>query len=184
MPTTPPLLQNRPARPYVAIPLTVSMAQLPDVLPDLFAEARSWAREHGAQVVGAPFVRYRAIGSGASAAPGVASGEFEVEACVLLSTTSAQASSARVHADARVCEGVLPPGTYATIVHTGPYSGLRAATAELLAWGEANGVAWHRLDESRAESWEARVESYLTDAVAQPDAAHWQTEIAFLTKES
>jgi hypothetical protein len=61
---------------------------------------------------------------------------------------------------------------------------LRAATTQLLAWGEANGVAWHRRGESRAEHWEARVESYLTDPAAQPDPAHWQTEIAFLTKET
>ena len=86
-------------------------------------------------------------------------------------------------ADGRLRNGALPPGTYATLVHTGPLAGLRDAARALLEWGEANGVAWHRRDESRAERWEARVEAWLGDPAAEPDPAHWRTEISFLTKE-
>ena len=185
MSTTPPLLQSRPALAYVAIPLTVSMAQLPEALPEAFAEVRSWARAHGADIVGAPFVRYRALGSNRETAdPSDGREQLEIEPAIPVSPVSAQPLSARLHAEARVREGVLPPGVYATLVHTGPYAGLRAATAQLLAWGETNGIDWHRRDESRAEYWEARIESYLNDPAAEPDPAHWQTEIAFLTKET
>ena len=177
MSTTSPLLQNRAAQPYIVIPLTVSVAELDETLPAAFAELTSWARQHAAPAHGAPFVRYRTT-------VGDASGRLAVEVGLPVAAGSDERLAVDMAADPRLRDGVLPPGTYATLVHTGSYAGLRAATAQLLAWGEANGVAWHGSDDSRAEHWEAHVESRLTDPAVEPDPAHWQTEIAILTKET
>ena len=177
MPTTSPLLQNRAAQPYIAIPLTVSDAELGKAWPEVFAEVTAWARQHGLEAHGAPFLRYRTT-------VGDASGRLAVEVGLPVAPGSNERLAADLAADPRVRDGVLPPGTYATLVHTGSRAGLRAATAQLLAWGEANGVAWHRSDDSRAEHWEAHVESRLTDPVVEPDPAHWQTEVAILIKET
>lgn len=177
MSTTPPILQRRDARAYLAIPLTATADDLPRRLPDAFRDLLARVRAQGGRILGAPFVRYRAI------APEAEGGVCDVDVGVPVDTGDADRIAAEQGADGRLRNGALPPGTYATLVHTGPLAGLRDAARALLEWGEANGVAWHRRDESRAERWEARVEAWLGDPAAEPDPAHWRTEISFLTKE-
>jgi effector-binding domain-containing protein len=88
----------------------------------------------------------------------------------------------RVPADERVRARSLPAGEYVTAVYTGPYEGLRDATAELLAWAEHNGVVWEAEPTTRGEAWGARVEFYLTDPDEEPDPSKWETLLAFQTR--
>jgi DNA gyrase inhibitor GyrI len=81
--------------------------------------------------------------------------------------------------DGRVTAGVLPGGRYATVVHQGPPDTLEAATAELLEWGDQQGVAWDKTDADGAEHWACRLENYLSDPVEEPDMNEWRTELAF-----
>jgi effector-binding domain-containing protein len=76
--------------------------------------------------------------------------------------------AAGVSGDERVRTDTLPAGRYATLVHVGPYGGLRGAHAALQAWCAERGIAW-------AE----RVETYVTDPRRQPDSSKWETEVAF-----
>ena len=65
------------------------------------------------------------------------------------------------------------------MTHTGAPDTLMAATAALLEWAEAQGLAWDVAQTDEGEKWGCRVEFYLTDPAAQPDMTRWQTQLAF-----
>lgn len=159
---TEPKIVTRPAQPYVAIPNTVTIANIPRALPPLFPEIAGWLTRQGGVPAGAPFFRYRVI---------------DMPRLVIetgFPVAKAMTGDARVHADA------LPAGRYATIVNTGPYDKLIDANAALLRWGAAQGLNWAMSKTQAGEEWESRLEIYLTDPATEPDASKWETEIAFL----
>jgi effector-binding domain-containing protein len=160
---TEPRIVTRAAQPYVAIPKTLAIADIPHELPPLFPEIASWIARHGGAPVGAPFLRYRVIDM---------PGRLVIETGFPVVT--AMTGDARVRADA------LPCGRYATLVNTGPYDKLVDANAELLKWGAAQGLKWAMTNTQAGEEWESRLEIYLTDPATEPDARKWKTEIAFL----
>ena len=157
MSTTSPLLQNRAAQPCIAIPLTVSGAELGETWPEIF-EVTTWARQHGLEAHGAPFPRYRTTVDDAS-------GRLAVEVGLPVAPGSNERLAADLAADPRLRDGVLPPGTYATLVHTGSYTGLRVVRAstdlaELTAQQDEfyGSTAWR---EGPREALVPRIESYV-----------------------
>src|SRR5262245_14259240 len=144
MKTTPPRLERRNERYYVAIRIHVTRPELSSKLPPLIGELAAWLSAHGAAPTGAPFFRYLFIGEDE---------DFEIEVgCPL---------AGQIDGDDRVSSGVLPAGRYAVTIHTGSYDHLRDATAALKAWAAKNGVLWDASDDETR--WGARIESYLTD---------------------
>jgi len=88
--------------------------------------------------------------------------------------------AAAVIGDNRIVADILPAGRYAILIYSGPYEGLMQATADLLAWAEKRGIVWDKQPAGpKGEAWRARVENYLTDPTKEPDAAKWETELAF-----
>jgi effector-binding domain-containing protein len=160
---TEPRIVSRTAQPYVAISNTLSVADIPRTLPPLFPEIGGWIARHGAAPAGAPFFRYRTIDM---------PGRLVIE--VGFPVAKAMTGDARMHAD------VLPAGRYASLINTGPYDKLVDANAALLKWGSAQGLKWAVSKTEAGEQWESRLEIYLTDPTAEPDAGKWETEIAFL----
>jgi effector-binding domain-containing protein len=75
--------------------------------------------------------------------------------------------------------GTLPAGRFAIMTHTGSPDTLVAATAKLLDWAEARGLAWDISQTDAGEHWGCRLELYLTNPAEQPDASKWQTQLAF-----
>ncbi len=65
------------------------------------------------------------------------------------------------------------------MTHSGPPDTLAAATAGLLDWAQARGLAWDIARTDAGEHWGCRVEFYLTDPAEQPDVSKWQTQLAF-----
>jgi len=162
--TTKPGVVNRDEQPYVAIRKQVAMQDIPTELPPLIGDVFGWLQQKGAAPVGAPFFRYFSMDP---------NGNIDVD--VGVPTVTALQGDERVHA------GAFAAGRYAVLIHTGPYTGLRAAHGELLDWAEKNGVAWKT---SKDGAWGARIESYLTDPNVEPNAEKWQTEIAFQIADS
>ena len=160
-----PTIVEHASQPYLAIRMVVPMTEIRGAADTLPAELAAWMQAHGIAPAGAPFFKYNVIGS-----EGL---ELEWGA-----PTKPPGKSGHVEGDNRVHAGVLPAGRYATLVHTGPYGGLRDATAALLKWVADH---HHRLDvrKTRAgEKFGGRFEVYLTDPRQQPDAAQWRTAIA------
>jgi len=156
-----PEISQRAAVPYVGISQWVSMAELGSVA-DRIPEIFGWLGTHGIAPAGPPFFRYIVI-------------DMKRQ---LLVEVGVPVQSA-VQDDGNIQAGTLPAGQFAVMTHTGAPPTLEAATAALLAWAEARGLAWDVVETDAGEKWGCRVEFYLTDPTEQPDLSKWQTELAF-----
>jgi len=156
-----PEISQRAAVPYVGISQWVSMAELGSVA-DRIPEIFGWLGTHGIAPAGPPFFRYDVI-------------DMKRQ---LLVEVGVPVQSA-VQDDGNIQAGTLPAGQFAVMTHTGAPPTLEAATAALLAWAEARGLAWDVVETDAGEKWGCRVEFYLTDPTEQPDMSKWQTELAF-----
>ena len=155
-----PAIFERAAQPYVGIAAKVEMSKIASVADKLPGELFGWLAAHGLQPAGAPFFRYHAIG---------ADGVLDLEWGAPLAAPAA--------GDARVRPGELPAGSYARLIHVGPYGGIRDATAALQQWIKAQG---RTLDIERTPTGDRTVcwvEFYPTDPRAEPDQSKWLTEI-------
>jgi hypothetical protein len=54
----------------------------------------------------------------------------------------------------------------------------------LLSWGAKNNLVWETTILDGNESWEARLEHYLTNPEEETDSRKWRTEIAILTRKT
>ena len=162
-----PQIPQRAAQPYAGIRTVVTMTSLPAALDTAFPQLFAWLGANGITPAGPPFIRYHVIDM---------DGELDIEVGIPVNGS--------VQGDTRVRAGELPAGQYVTLRHVGPYDGLVASNAELLRWAGQHGVALDMWETDRGEAWRGRVEHYLTDPSAEPDAAKWETEVAYLTRES
>jgi effector-binding domain-containing protein len=163
MPMTEPRLETRTAHAYVAIPAHAAMAQLPQVIPQLFGEIFAWVGQHQAPQDGPPFVRYLVTDM---------ERELEIEVGIPVATAA--------QGDGRVVAGTLPAGQYLTAIHTGPYDRLTEATGNFLDWAKQHGIVWQTSRRGADDVWAARLEYYPTDPQEEPDTNKWETELAFL----
>lgn len=163
---TEPTLTERPEQPYVAIKVRVPMNKLGEVVPPLNGAVFGWIAENGGRPSGAPFWKYNVIDM---------EGELEIEAGVAVVQP--------MTASGRVLTGVLPGGSYASLLHTGHPQELVDATGALLDWAAGRGLAWDVSDAEDGERWAARLELYRTDPDVEPDMTKWETELAFRIKE-
>jgi effector-binding domain-containing protein len=165
---TKPTLQYRSQFFFAAIPLKVSIP-FGKLLKPLWDEVYYWLEDRKLSPSGAPLIRYLTTDMRK---------QLDIEVGFPVSM--------HIEGDARVNTGVLPAGKYATLVYTGPYDneGLVVATASLLQWGIKNKVVWNTSQSNGIETWEARIENYLTDPAEETDSRKWRTEIAILTKSA
>ncbi len=157
-----PTMVDRPAAPYAAIRVLVTMDQLGTVVPPLNSEVFRWLAGRGVTPAGPPFWKYNLIDMQRS---------LEIEAGVTVAEP--------ISGDERVLGGILPAGRYVTIRHVGHPSTLMAATASLLEWAAALGMEWDKVATPQGERWGARLEIYQTDPQEEPDMNKWVTELAF-----
>ncbi|WP_033287969.1 GyrI-like domain-containing protein [Amycolatopsis jejuensis] len=157
-----PSIVDRAEQPYVGYRATIRFDTMPEVAHRIAAIIGELAGR-GIQPADAPFLRYLVL------APGMAT--ITVEAGVPV------AAPARLGGD--YFDDVVPGGKYAIATHRGTPDGLFAATADLLAWGEKEGVRWDRTTKSDGEHWTARLEVYRTDPREEPDARNWDTDLCF-----
>ena len=157
-----PEIVERPARPYVAIPVRAAMATIGTVVPPLNGEVFRWLAERGAASADAPFWKYNVIDMDS---------ELEIEAGVTVPQAMA--------GDGRVVAGTLPGGRYATLTHVGHPSELAGVTQTLLDWAAGEGLTWDMSPGEDGERWGSRLEIYLTDPSVEPDMSKWVTELAF-----
>lgn len=159
---SPPRIEERPARPYVAIRASVTMAEIADALPPLTAEVLAWLKARGVSPDGPELWRYLTIDM---------AGELTIDVGFPVAEP--------LDGDDRVLSGELPGGPYAVALFHGHPDGLMQATADLLRWGEETGVTWDTHPDGPGEAWGSRIEWYLNSE--EPDLDAWDTELAFLT---
>jgi effector-binding domain-containing protein len=137
------------------------MQDLRAVTPQLMSELFGFLRQTGVPPAGAPLIRYHVI-------------DMDTVLDIEIGVPVAQP----IAGNGRVSASELPAGQYASLIHTGPYDGLRAANAALIEWADGRGVRWDRWDDPQADAFRARYESYVTDPVEEPDPSKWVTEVA------
>jgi effector-binding domain-containing protein len=156
-----PKLDQRSEQQYVGIRTQVPMQDMPAAIDKAFTELFAWLGTRGIAPAGAPLIRYHIINM---------TEKMDIEMGVPI--------AAVVSGDERVCGGTLPAGCYASLIHTGHYSGLIETTRVLIEWAKANGIMWDRWDDPQGDAFRSRLEIYLTNPAEVPDSSQWQTEIA------
>ena len=157
-----PEIESRAGQPYVAIRTQVTPQDLGTVVPPLNQEVFAWLGERDAVPCGPPFWKYNVIDMARN---------LEVEAGVPVAQP--------LTGNGRVIAGVLPAGRYVTLCHLGAPETLADATASLLDWAAAKGLAFDVSPSPEGERWGCRLEIYLTDPRDEPDMNKWETRLAF-----
>jgi effector-binding domain-containing protein len=165
-----PLLESREAQPYMGIRLRAKgEAEFRDAVDAGFPELFGWLGRNNLTPAGAPLIRYYELDAAGFPT------DFEIGAPV----------AHPVDGDGRIVATELPAGEYAVLVHVGPYThdevpDLRAARERLLAWADGEGIEIARSERGGAVTFDACIETYLTDASREPDWTKWETELAYL----
>jgi AraC family transcriptional regulator len=104
--------------------MPVRLSGIGPAMAQAFGEVYAYAGSHGAQPSGPPFVIHHGMPFGDD--------PFDIEVC---------APGARaVGAPEGWAVAELPAGTFATLLHVGPYDTIGDAYAAMMAWVEASGV--------------------------------------------
>jgi hypothetical protein len=191
--TQEPLLEARPAQPYVGMRVRVTSERLGRAIDTGWPEVFGWLADQGVVPAGAPFVRYLV----ADGATGPKRAELEVELGVPVDTVDTGGNGGNgidrgidagiggdIEADLvghdRLTAGVLPAGWYVTHRHVGPFDGLAAAHEVLQWWAREQGLVLDARRTGRGEVWGCRAEHYLVDPGDEPDPARWEVELSYL----
>jgi effector-binding domain-containing protein len=159
---------KREAQPYAGIRERMGRDDRASIVPRTLSALFVFLEKHRMiHLTGSPLIRYFVDYN---------NGTVEVDVGVPLDV-------ANLPADDCVHSGQIPAGTFATVIHRGPYDTLMKTTAALLDWSKQKNVKWDVVDKRRVTSWNARVEHYLVGPPDEPNPRNWQTEIAILVSE-
>src|SRR5436853_1944520 len=160
-----PVFSARKEQRYAGLRAQISRDQLAEVAPQSLAQVAAFLAGHGIAVTGPPIVRYLVV-------------DYNTEGVEIDVGVIVEASD--LPDDPEIRLGKLPAGTYASVVHSGPYDGLVETTAAFLEWAKHSGVAWAVQDDHNVTHWAARVERYLVGPPLETSVENWRTEIAIL----
>jgi effector-binding domain-containing protein len=166
-----PQIQQRGEQPYVAIPAHVpTEAEFRKAADSGFPELFGWLRDRAVEPAGPLFIRYLLV---------TREGEpVDVELAVPVGPG--------VSGDGRVRTDTLPAGSWATLVHIGPYNSttapdLQVARAALREWIEERGLVVASQEVGGGTALHGCVEHYRIGPVEEADYTKWETELAYLT---
>lgn len=159
-------IEERPAQPYAYVRSDSVYMDGFAVIADRFGEVFAWLAERGIEPVGPVFFQYDVINM---------PGPMHIRAGVPI----ARAVGEGEPSDGAVRTDELPAGRYVTVRRIGHPDTLEAATAELLAWAEDEGLEFDQWDSPAGHAWASRVEWYFSDPAEVPDMNQWETELAF-----
>jgi effector-binding domain-containing protein len=158
-----PNITNREAQPYAGIRQALDREKLPEFVQGSLTTVFGFLQKHRLHVIGAPLIRYRVVDYN--------TGEIDIDIGVPVAATT-------LPADAVVHSAQIPAGTFATVIHRGPYDALVQTTAALMDWAQRNTVTWAMSERRKVTHWDGRVEHYLVGPPGEPNPWNWQTEIA------
>ena len=168
MRTTAPHLIDRETQHTAGIRLWMTFDQFQEVIPRLIAETKAWVEKGRATVSGPPYMRFHVIPPGM-----VGDVDFEVGWPV----------SGPVEGDGRVEPGVVPAGTYGTLVYTDVNQGYESNRV-LIDWAVAEGIEWDAWDDPAGQAFAARLEFFLDGPDDKEDPTQWDTELLIKVADS
>lgn len=150
----------RKAEPYMAIPASGPMPELPEFAPPKFAVLHDWLRDRGVGPVGPGLFRYRRFGG---------DGSVVVEVGNMV--------AAAVAPEGEVIAGEIPAGRYAFAVHSGPYDRLHDAFLMLEGWMGGRGLTPDGAYDRDGSAPACQAEIYRVTPMEENDPRKWRTEI-------
>jgi len=148
-------------RPYVALRGKVAMNAI-GAFADRMREVVDWLAAHEIAPNDAPFFKYDVVDMESGLVMEIG---FPVDDLH--------------HGEGEIVTGVLPAGRYASADYHGHPDGLMAATRDLLAWADEQGLEW----DADGDNWTARLEIYKSDPREVPNMDDWDTELQFKLKD-
>ncbi|RYY24079.1 MAG: AraC family transcriptional regulator [Chitinophagaceae bacterium] len=161
-----PTIQHRNEQFYLVIPATVHQRDIPQILPPLIPEIKTWMEEHQVAPSGPDFFLYKNMDN---------SGMMDCEAGFPVNHF--------VAGDERVITGSFPAGKYASIIYTGHFKYMMQAHMALENWIRQQGLQERSQTKNGKTEWGGRVEFYLVDPELEPNPEKWQTEIVFMLED-
>ncbi|WP_062389757.1 GyrI-like domain-containing protein [Demequina iriomotensis] len=154
-----------PARAYVAVPLEVTMEELPHAVGGAFDRVAAMLAAHGAPSRGG-VIRYIAFRP---------AGLLDIEVGHLVDAGDLDGSP--------IEPDVLPEGEYSTVAHDGPYARIASVTAALMdSWPDA-GVTPATAHTSTGDDFACWYELYLDMPRMGPDGPEGKVEVCVLVAE-
>lgn len=126
-------------------------------------ELRRWAKSNRLDEKGPYFLRYYHCDM---------NDIMDVEIGLISNTIPAE--------DAKIKPGILPKGTYASLIYRG--NGLRGNQA-LMKWAKENGIRFDPAKPGENESYRCRYEAYLTDYRIESRKLLWDIELSIKVME-
>jgi len=143
------------------------MNELPNVLPALWKEVFTWLGQRHVTPAGPPLIRYLVIDMPK---------RIEIEVGVPVPKG--------LEGNGRIKAGILPPGRFASLIHTGPYDGIVQANADIQTWAAKRNLQWDVKTSKQGTVWGGRVEFYRRDPGNEKDPQKYETEILYLLSET
>jgi len=155
-----PQIVERASQPYAAVRRTIGMNDITKFADKMSGEFFAWLGQRSIAPAGAPFFKYNRF---------YADGKLELEWGAPVPPG--------INGDDHVLTGILPGGRFISALLTGPFNGLREATATVLKWAEDNDLELDTTQTHNSVNFACRLEVYFTDPRTEPDSRKWQTEI-------
>jgi effector-binding domain-containing protein len=162
-----PELKERSVVSYAGLRLRISREDLAQAVPEAISKLGSYFDRHNLLPSGPALVRYLVVDYN--------SDDVEVD-------VGFPHQLPAIPADEKIHYGQLPQGTYAAVLHEGPYDSLVDTTKALLEWAKDTDHPWRVLSENNVTWWAARVEHYLVAPPREPSPSQWRTEVAILLR--
>jgi effector-binding domain-containing protein len=158
-----PHIEQRNSQSYVAIPASVTMETIGQVIPQLIPEVFDWLGAKGINPSGPPFTKYNVIDMERL---------LEIEVGVPVADD--------VEGGGRVLAGSLPAGRYLSVRYAGHPNTMVDAVGAFRDWASSQELMWAMVNTDQGEQWDSRLEFYWSDPDTEPDLDLWVTEFAFM----
>lgn len=158
--TLPRIIERAP-RPYLAIAVATSMAEMSIMAPRAIKLLKERMAARQVASSGALFFKYDLIRM---------PDRLELEV--------GSPTAKRFQSDETLRAGILPAGRYATTTYRGPYDDLYDVNAVLIGWAKERGLRWDVDVTPDGDRFGCRLETYLTDPAITPDPKDWETELS------
>lgn len=157
---TEPKIECRSEQLYVGKRIVMPMSEFSTTIPMFIAEIRRWLDNNNVQPAGSPLLRYHVIDMPE---------HMDVEVGISIGKNLVTAG--------QITSSSLPAGLYAVCRYEGVKNAV-AANKKLIDWIKHEGDEIAKYPSERGNAFDARNETFLTDAQVESDQEKWTIEVA------
>jgi effector-binding domain-containing protein len=161
-----PQLQTGCAQHYVAIAVSITLndwGKLNRVLKDL----TDWLNHNGVKIAGPLFYRYFNLGSSEEV--------LDMEVGYPIAT--------QIPGNGLIVTGIIPKGTYATLIHCGHPHTIDASFEIMQCWARQQGIQWKYYQPNGKQVWAGRFHFHLANPKDVTDQSQCRMALAVLIDE-